>query len=438
LNAASGVGYTSATILGKVNFPSETVSGVEYGFQYCQSADFASNVTTKKVTDWDSENKFSVQIASLVPGAAYYYRSYIKMNGVYGYGEIKSFTTKGLVVPTGYTNLSAAETANCYIVSQSGSYCFLTAKGNNPSGILDLTESASVLWESFATSTAPSVGDLIKSVSFKDVYIAFQTADVFKEGNAVIAAKDAAGNILWSWHIWFTDQPQGQEYYNNAGVMMDRNLGATSATPGDVGALGLLYQWGRKDPFLGSSSISDEVEAKSTISWPSAVRSDSSNGTIEYATSHPTTYITYNDSNWDWYYTGSSSTDNTRWTTSDKPKSIFDPCPSGWRVPDGGSDGVWSKALGFYYGFDYTYSSTNEGMIFSGKFGSASTIWYPASGYRSGYRGALADVGGSGYYWSASPISYYAYYLYFYSSGNVNPSYDDFRADGYSVRCLQE
>ena len=163
----------------------------------------------------------------------------------------------------------------------------------------------------------------------------------FKEGNAVIAAKDADGNILWSWHIWLTDQPQAQVYNNDAGTMMDRNLGATSATPSDVGALGLLYQWGRKDPFLGSSSISSNTIAKSTITWPSAVSSDSSNGTIEYATAHPTTFITYNWSNYDWYYTGSSSTDDTRWTTSSSDKSIYDPCPAGWRVPD---KGIWSKA----------------------------------------------------------------------------------------------
>ena len=32
---------------------------------------------------------------------------------------------------------------------------------------------------------------------------------------------------------------------------MDRNLGALSATPNDAKALGLFYQWGRKDPSMG-------------------------------------------------------------------------------------------------------------------------------------------------------------------------------------------
>ena len=49
---------------------------------------------------------------------------------------------------------------------------------------------------------------------------------------------------------------------------MDRNMGAISASPGNIGALGLLYQWGRKDPFLGSSSTGGYVVTNSTISWP--------------------------------------------------------------------------------------------------------------------------------------------------------------------------
>lgn len=327
-------------------------------------------------------------------------------------------------------NLSASGTANCYIVSEEGWYKFnASVKGNGVEPLGDVV-SAEVVWESFGTDVAPKVGDLVQSVVLSGDYLYFRTPDVLNEGNALIAVRDNDGNILWSWHIWFTDQPQGQVYYNNAGTMMDRNLGATSATPGDVGALGLLYQWGRKDPFLGSSSISSNALAKSTITWPSA----SSNGTIAYATANPTTFIEANGSNLDWCYT----IDNTRWTTSETSKSIYDPCPAGWRVPDGGSNGVWSKALGSSY-TKPSYDSTNKGMNFSGKFGSASTIWYHASGYRDFVGGGLNFVGDLGCYWSASPSSYSAYRLYFVDNGSVSPSSDGgFHAGGYSVRCLQE
>ena len=340
----------------------------------------------------------------------------------------------------GVADLSANGTANSYIVSEAGKYKFNTVKGNSSESVGAVT-SAEVLWETFGTDVTPNVGDLVKNISYKNGEVTFQTSDTFKEGNAVIAAKDASGNILWSWHIWLTDQPQGQVYYNNAGTMMDRNLGATSATPGDVGALGLLYQWGRKDPFLGSSSISSNIEAKSTGTWPSAVSSNSTNGTIEYATAYPTTFIKNTSSNYDWYYTGASTTDNTRWTTSTATKSIYDPCPSGWRVPDGGNNGIWSKALGSSLSFSQSslYDSANEGMNFSGKFGSDQTIWYPASGYRSNGSGRLNSVRLYGLCWSASPYGNHdAYTLSLDNLGNVFPSYYKLRAVSHSVRCLQE
>ena len=334
-------------------------------------------------------------------------------------------------------NLSSAGTANCYIVSETGLYKFKAVKGNSDTSV-GAVSSVEVLWESFGTSVAPELGELVSAVYFQDSYITFQCHKIFYEGNAVVAAKDAAGNILWSWHLWFTDAPQSQTYYKNAGIVMDRNLGATSATPGEVGAIGLLYQWGRKDPFLGSSSIHYEsmAEAKSTITWPSAVSSDPSNGTIAYAIANPTTFIEFNESNRDWYYTGSSSIDNTRWTTSESAKSIYDPCPSGWRVPDGGITGVWANAKGSSSAF--YYSLTDSGLNFSGKFGSDQTIWYPASGYRDYYDGGLSYVGLGGYYWSASPSNRGACSLGFSSNGTVYPSNSSNRAYGHSVRCSRE
>ena len=335
--------------------------------------------------------------------------------------------------PLNCVSLDSNGSSNCYIVSESGAYKFRSVQGNSETSVEDVSK-GEVLWESFGTDVAPNVGDLIKSVSYKNGEITFQTADTFKEGNAVIAAKDASGTILWSWHIWLTDQPEEQVYYNNAGTMMDRNLGATSATPGDVGALGLLYQWGRKDPFLGSSSISESVEAESTISWPSAVQSDASNGTISYATEHPTTFICGNSYNGDWYYTGSYTTDNTCWQSL---KTIYDPCPAGWRVPDGGENGVWAKALGSSSWYAGTYDESNEGMDFSNKFASGQIVWYPASGYCNPDSGVLEYVGRYGYYWSCTPNNSGAYEFSF-AGINVAPVVSGDHALGIAVRCIKE
>ena len=372
--------------------------------------------------DGDGLSSFISRLTDLRQGLTYYVRAYATNVVGTAYGEDKQFTTTGEIYET------PLEASNSFIISYPGTYTFQTVKGNSSESVGSVA-SAEVLWESFCTDEQPEVGSLVAFAMYKNGKIIFATPDEYREGNAVVAAKDAAGTILWSWHIWLTDQPQAHVYNNNAGTMMDRNMGATSTTPGDVGALGLLYQWGRKDPFLGSSSISSEVDAQSTIAWPSYVTSNSSNGTIEYAISHPTTFIGYNNSNWDWYYTGSSSTDDTRWQSD---KTIYDPCPVGWRVPDGGNSGVWNTA-GFA---DASYDSSNEGINFS--ISSPSTTWYPASGARYFVNGALYDVGDSGRYWSVTPDGSGAYYLGFNYYGNVYPTTSSFRADGFSVRCLQE
>ena len=337
-------------------------------------------------------------------------------------------------------DLSSSGNANCYVISEPGHYKFTPSKGNSNESVGTIGY-AEVLWETFGTDVAPNVGELINSVEFQDEVIYFKVPEQFKEGNAVIAAKDASGNILWSWHIWFTDEPQGQEYYNNAGRMMDRNLGATSTTPGDVGALGLLYQWGRKDPFLSSSSISNSVEAKSTITWPSAVSSDSNNGTIAYAVANPTTFITNKNAPFDWLYTKDNKTDNTRWKSSDGGKAIYDPCPNGWKVSNVVQDRqtIWSIALdnkGWFY--SKLANDSNNGMDFSGIFGDSMSIWYPFTGLRFYATGKLIETADRAHTWSDYINDFLVFELVIQSNGYVDPAYGSQKANGYSVRCVQE
>ena len=80
---------------------------------------------------------------------------------------------------TAEPNPDFSSAANCYIISQSGLYKFKTVKGNSTESVGDV-KSASVLWESFGTSVTPNIGNLIKSVSYIDGYIAFETADVLR------------------------------------------------------------------------------------------------------------------------------------------------------------------------------------------------------------------------------------------------------------------
>ncbi len=346
----------------------------------------------------------------------------------------------------GVVNLSAGGAANCYIVSQAGRYMFEAVRGNsyNLVGTIDHVE---VLWESFGTSTKPNVGDLISNVTCGDHYIFFSTNKIFKEGNAVIAAKDRYDNVLWSWHIWLTDNPQAQIYYGDVYnpyiSMMDRNLGATSATPGETEALGLLYQWGRKDPFLGSSSISSSVLALSTLeNWPTPIRSDASIGTIEYSVSHPTTFILQNIENYDWLYNTAEETisGKYRWDHyQERDKTIYDPCPAGWRIPEGNSQGVWSSAskISYVSGHPHTFDTDNYGMDFGNEYAANNSVWYPASGKRTGYDASLTSVGKIGVYWGHANSR--ATYCFTIKNNNIAyPVGANGKTDAASVRCVQE
>jgi uncharacterized protein (TIGR02145 family) len=356
------------------------------------------------------------------------------------YEELRTATVK-LTSSAGVSEVVIAQlasekvmaAANSFVISESGKYTFKAVKGNSTESVGSVA-SCVVLWESMGTDVVPQEKSLISSVSYAGGKVSFQTASTFAEGNAVIAAKDASGKILWSWHIWLTDKPAEQEYYNAAGTMMDRNLGAVSATPGEVGTLGLFYQWGRKDPFMGSCSLTDKVLAASTIVWPEPKQSDATTGTIEYAVANPTVFITHNTTNYDWHF----ASDNTRWSQSEK--TVYDPCPAGWRVPVGGSEGVWAKAFatGTNFKDEQAYDSDNRGYNFSESLGAAASIWYPLAGYLNGGDAVLKATGSTSYHWSVTPSGNNAFRFYLDNTGAVYPQHPWRRSFGQSVRCVKE
>ena len=468
-NSLPGLSFETKVAIVKLTLKNEAFKGKEVSTVTLKSAD-ATYTATSVFTGTDADGSISVYLA-VEPAnltdciitaicETKTYEATLSNNAL----EAGKLYKVGKTMEKAHTDLSPLvegvyQTANCYIVSEAGDYKFRAVKGNGTVAVgaestvdpIGTPTAAVVLWETFGTATAPQKGDLVKSdVRYRGGYVYFSTADTYKEGNAVIAViddKDTDGTeddvILWSWHIWLTDQPAGQEYKNSAGTMMDRNLGATSATPGDVAALGLLYQWGRKDPFPGSSSISSNTVALSTITWPSAVSSDETNGTIKYAVAHPTTFITYNTANKDWYYTGDESSLYTRWTGSDHDKSIYDPCPAGWRVPDGGSSGIWSWAFVKTAQFDAEYDSSNYGINFGGvgegKLGNASSIWYPAAGCRDFSDGNLKQVNFYGNYWATTDNNEGATLLRLLKTGKVTPNVTGADiANGNSVRCCKD
>lgn len=317
-------------------------------------------------------------------------------------GDYKSDACQVTVVtsPASARDLSASETANCYIVTAPGSYRFrATVKGNSSESIGSPTK-AEVLWESFGTDYAPSKGELIANASLSGGYVNFSTATPMRNGNALIAVKNASGTILWSWHIWLCagfDPASTQQRYYSGKYLMDRNLGATSTDRSSIGTLGLYYQWGRKDPFLNIGrfiryyaneyqNYANDFMAASTATVPNPVMTSQATGTIEYATAHPMTMIYSNSSNVnrDWYWTAGPPYEDTRWAAK---KTKYDPCPPGWRTPDTFRGGDYLENLPAKDNLSVPTDQKDYGIDFSGVLGSG--VWYPLAGW--------AVVGGGKY-----------------------------------------
>ena len=357
-------------------------------------------------------------------------------------------------------DLSVGATANCYMVPAAGtSYKFkATVMGNGATTLASVSPatgaqivpsalapaSARVLWET------GSKNSVISSVDLKNGYVYFTTAgtkgSAVSEGNALIGVFSGSGTLLWSWHIWATGYDPATSYdtYSTGYKVMQYNLGAdASSEVGTVGQFGLLYQWGRKDPFIGSLATSgtDFAATANDSAYPWSVGSETgTTGTakIALAVQNPTTfYPQCNSTAYDWVATSSGSSGNqldnlwgnpnttTSTNTEKGSKSVYDPCPPGWRVPP---QDTWVGA---------TTANSPWANIGRTIFGMS---YYPAAGCRNYDSGQLNTVGSSGNYWSSSPYSSssnYAGYLYFGSS-SVSPLSSDYRASGRSVRCVQE
>lgn len=346
--------------------------------------------------------------------------------------------------------LSKDGTANCYIVSKDGSYKFPLSRATEDEFLSGIT-GVDVLWETDNTGGTQTTGSIITNVGTNKKYVYFDVPRPLKNGNAVIVAyRD--GVIAWSWHIWVcSDDPstKKQKLIGKSSAMMDRNLGALSPDAGNALANGLFYQWGRKDPFPGavesyvSSSGGGHFMKTTTGETLTVVSSESVNATEDYAIANPDKFISTTKNNGDWLATPKS----TLWGQT---KTIYDPCPPGWKVPvaymmDSNNQHVleqeaWSDddgklnpqrvASNGYYG---VYLNLESG---------GGRAWYPNNGYIS-LAGKLLMVGQYSCYWSCSPNSLATYAMEMSQTSSTNLTYNGrqygkVRGEGHSVRCVKE
>lgn len=388
-----------------------------------------SNATNKNVK-WSSSNPGIVRVNDGVPLAVDEGTATITVETEDGAHKASC----EVAVSINVVDLSAQGTANSYIIPSAGDYKFKADVKGNSTEPIQGASSASVLWESFGTSEAILPGDIVKRATLgEDGYVTLFIAPGAKNGNALVAVKDAGGEVLWSWHIWFCSGYDAvasqQTYSNNAGVMMDRNLGATSATPGSVGALGLMFQWGRKDPFLGADAIQSQTFARSSKSFPAYVKSTETRGTIDYAVKHPMTFITENEYNHEWLYPTDDPELVARWKDE---KTVYDPCPPGWRVP--GKE-IWEVAGVPGPGVDKEkWDKANYGVTLDKTF-CQPDAWYPATGIYYSPTGEFFGSGGLSQYLSCSLLSESQNYIYFFDSSGNYGIHQMSMGHASSVRC---
>ena len=331
--------------------------------------------------------------------------------------------------------------ANSYLLVRNSTYRDKTfkiwaVKGNDLSQSIEGIASVEVLWESRCQGSSNSKGILVKEVDFDKNHIYFKTpaGDDFKDGNAVIAAKDSEGNILWSWHIWVssTAVTDIQSDAVSKTAVMDRNLGAGKVASmeaySDIMSYGLLYQWGRKDPFPGAKY----VESGSLPGYYSEYEFSVNNGKIslDYSIKNPMV-IGWEAYNKDWCT--SETTDATFW--SDYEKTIYDPCPSGYRVMkrDYNNTQIWSDT---YKSDLSTVTGWAIGDTYCFTFGEPA-VSFPLAGYRENST-STSNPGKRAGVWSAKSSSESAYFLNIRHDSSYYKRESTGKARSYSVRCERE
>lgn len=289
--------------------------------------------------------------------------------------------------------LDAEGHSNCYIVSYPGTYTFnVNIPGNgqlpfnatydglglavNENGnFFEASEAENYevnwLWASGTSFEAAGGVDSVVTVSLNGesgvLVVKPQAANLSGNlaanlsGNLVVAlTKTNSTDIIWSWHIWFGapkdvdmtfpvtrphDPNNAASYYmqNEHWVMLDRNIGAESADLGTYKSYGLYYQYGRKDPFVGTTNAGST--STSNHSWESyrqttyrntekfgetiaawEVASDNADITQKNSFKYPMHMAYTKFAEHCWVSTDDLAAANT--------KTLYDPCPLGYKLPN--------------------------------------------------------------------------------------------------------
>ena len=311
----------------------------------------------------------------------------------------------------------------------------------------DPATKAEVIWEDCQDIvTAPAV-----TGSGADSYLTF-TIDKNKlqNGNAVVAVTNATGTVMWSWHLWFTPKSSLKKIpFTSEGStynFMTDNLGwkytkwtgglkrevvvkieqqaetgekktatiTLKQAPGNNvrEGYGNLYQWGRKDPLPGTDTFYPNTGYKfndgyTIVGDSHAEYTNPANvqrmekRTIGLSIREPGIMLPkVGGGKLSWInrqYINLWSADNDKMYESETAikngvKTIYDPSPVGFKVPDAYAFKDLSKG-GAVWENGYTLKVDND-----------KDIYFQAGGYRDGNDGKIKGVGGYAMYWASAAL----------------------------------
>lgn len=401
-------------------------------------------------------------------------------------------------------------TANCYVVSAPGYYSFPLVYGNaiknsvanesayktsnTGSDILSnfINHTGNAITDPYISKNADCIPskaelvwqdalDLVTDMKYNNTgngNISFKIDKSFiRQGNAVIAIKDAGDNVMWTWHIWVTDEDINNmiEVTNHQGYkykFMPVNLGwcdgctATYAersckvrftagnasnevtitqTPASIiiGGNHPYYEWGRKDPFWpwnGLSNTNKTCYNKDDIAFAGSTSNFSTGITcIKNYILYP--YAMHGTSSGDNTYANLWSADNNVYTTNDENviKTIYDPSPVGFKLPASNAfTGFTTTGINVSKSsaINGTWDSSLKGGDFYTDSSKSKTIFFLASGYRTG--SVVQSFGKHGCYWTAVPYDQRNGRHLVFLSSYVDPLMLSFRKYGFGVRSSQE
>ena len=277
-----------------------------------------------------------------------------------------------------------AQKANC-LISESGKIvCFKAFKGNSED-VVDF-DSASLIWQ--------DKQNLVSKIFKSDNEIVVYLADGVR-GNALVGAYKGS-ELAWTYHVWVINDNPGAtlyEYTNGDGVkfsFMDRNLGALDATAGGE-VNGFFYYWGNRHPYAGGQTEIYDIQGNKveyTIEETATICSEKELDDIyEYSLSRPTTMFASNSNktgNYEWLFIHKDAAKWEEkadlWGGVSGNKSIYDPCPEGYKVPRYAAMDAFKTANTTQEKKYATEEAVNKNFIGWGCTNDGGSAFLPASG----------------------------------------------------------